>query len=509
MAGTDGQVALRAVGISKRYPGVVALDGVDFELRRGEVHVLFGENGAGKSTLISVLAGAQSADDGRIEMAGEVLHLTGVAAARARGISAVFQEFSLAPSLTVAENLVLGDEPGRFGFVDRRKVRRLAIERLGEFRFPVDPDRLVESLSRAEQQMVEIAKAFRPELAVLILDEPTASLTDHEAERLFDLVDQARSRGIGVVYVSHRMAEIRRLADRITVLRDGKLVRTVPGDTSEEELIRLMTGRVVDTLYPDLPTQGTQPMVRVAGLTTRDGKVTDISFSVNEGEIVGFAGLVGSGKSTAARACFGLERMAAGQVTVHGEDRTGKPPLEMLRSGVIYLPSDRKREGLLLHRALRESVTLPWLTTPRLSRGVLLRRRKERARAAELLSRLHLSPADPERPAASYSGGNQQKGLLGRALLGDCSVYLLDEPTVGVDVGARAAIYEQIVDLSRRGQAVVLISSELSEILHLCHRVYVFSRGRLSAELKGQDITEEAVLRYMMYWEQTTGSDAA
>lgn len=509
MADTDGEVALRAVGISKRYPGVVALDGVDFELRRGEVHVLFGENGAGKSTLISVLAGAQSANDGIIEMAGEVLHLVDVAAARARGISAVFQEFSLAPSLTVAENLVLGDEPGKFGFVDRRKMRRLAIDRLGEFRFPVDPDAVVESLSRAEQQMVEIAKAFRPELAVLILDEPTASLTDHESERLFDLVDQARSRGIGVIYVSHRMAEIRRLADRITVLRDGKLVQTVPGSTPEEELIRLMTGRIVDTLYPKLPTQGTQPVVRVTGLTTRDGKATDISFSVNEGEIVGFAGLVGSGKSTTARACFGLERMAAGQVTVHGEDCSGKAPVKMLRSGVIYLPSDRKKEGLFLNRALRESVTLPWLTTPRLSRGVLLRRKEERARAAELLDQLHLSPADPERPAASYSGGNQQKGLLGRALLGDCSVYLLDEPTVGVDVGARAAIYEQIVDLARHGHAVVLISSELSEILHLCHRVYVFSRGRVSAELKGRDITEESVLRHMMHWEQTSGSDAA
>ncbi|HEX5994459.1 MAG TPA: ATP-binding cassette domain-containing protein, partial [Jiangellales bacterium] len=264
----DGQVALRGVGITKRYPGVVALDGVDFELRRGEVHVLFGENGAGKSTLISVLAGAQHADEGAIEMAGERVNLVDVAAARAHGISAVFQEFSLAPALTVAENVLLGSEPGRFGFVDRRRMRRLAAERLADFHFHLDPGALVESLSRAEQQMVEIAKAFRPELAVLILDEPTASLTDHEAERLFDLVERVRSRGIGVVYVTHRMGEIRRLADRITVLRDGRVVSTVPGDTPDDELIRLMTGRLIDTLYPQLPTPGDQPALRVEGLST-------------------------------------------------------------------------------------------------------------------------------------------------------------------------------------------------------------------------------------------------
>jgi ribose transport system ATP-binding protein len=509
MAKLQPNLALRGSAIVKRYPGVVALDHVDFELRSGEVHVLFGENGAGKSTLISVLSGAQRPDAGVIELQGREVQLHSVAVARAHGVSAVFQEFSLAPTLTVAENLVLGDEPGRLGLIDRRSIRRLAFERLQRFGFELDPDARIETLSRAEQQMVEIAKAFRPELSVLILDEPTASLTDHEAEQLFQLVDAARAGGIGIVYVTHRMAEIERLADRITVLRDGKFVATVPGGTSEDELISLMTGRMAEVLFPVLPTPGNEALVTVENITTFGGHIRDVSFTVKAGEIVGLAGLVGSGKSTAARACFGLEQLKSGHITIRGEDRTMSSTREMLRSGVIYLTNDRKSEGLFLERPLRESITLPWLTTSALSAGLGLRRGQERACAKAITERMELNPPDPERLAVSYSGGNQQKALLGRALLGDCSVYLLDEPTVGVDVGARVTIYKQIVDLAHRGNAVVLVSSELLEILNLCHRAYVFSHGRISGELVGAAITEESVLRHMMHWDDDTGSDVA
>ncbi|GIH25257.1 sugar ABC transporter ATP-binding protein [Acrocarpospora phusangensis] len=500
---------LRVRGLTKKYPGVTALDRVDFELRRGEVHALFGENGAGKSTLISIISGAQHPDGGTIEVGGRAVELSGVAAARGLGISAVFQEFSLMPTMTVAENLVMGSEPGRFGFVDRRRIRRLARERLEEFGFRIAPDRLVETLSRAEQQMVEIAKAFRPELSVLILDEPTASLTDEEAERLFALVEEARGRGIGIIYITHRMAEIRRLADRVTVLRDGRLVTTVPGDTPDEQLINLMTGRVVEDLYPELPVPGTGVMLAARGLTTFDGSVRNASFELRAGEIVGFAGLMGSGKSAAARACFGLERVDAGTVTVAGQDLTGAKPAAVMKSGVVYLPSDRKQEGLFLERPLRETVTLPWLRRAPMSAGPLLRPGRERAVAGDMLRRMRLSPADPERPAASYSGGNQQKGLLGRALLGECTTYLLDEPTVGVDVGARVTIYEQIVALARAGSAVLVVSSELPEILHLCHRVYVFSHGQITAELIGADINEETILRHMMHWGEPAVKDIA
>ncbi len=406
---------LRAKGITKRYPGVVALDRVDFELRRGEVHVLFGENGAGKSTMISMLAGVQSPDEGTIEVDGVPVQFADVAAARRAGVSAVFQEFSLAPTLTVAENLVLGDEPRRLGLVDRGRVRRTARERLDTFGFRLDPGAVVESLTRAEQQMVEIAKAFRPELSVLILDEPTASLTDQESERLFTLIESVRERGIGIVYITHRMGEIRRLADRITVLRDGRLVTTVPGGTAEDELIGLMTGRVVDTLYPPLPEPGDQPVLTVTGLSTPASSVTEVSFEVRAGEVVGLAGLVGSGKSEAVRACFGLEPVTAGRVVLAGRDVTGRSTNRMLREKVVYLPSDRKKEGLFLERPLRESITLPWLGRQEFTRSRLLRRGMERRSAKAMTERMNLSPADPERPAAAYSGGNQQKGLLGRA----------------------------------------------------------------------------------------------
>jgi ribose transport system ATP-binding protein len=509
MRNVTGVPVLRAEGLTKRYPGVVALDGVDFALLPGEVHVLFGENGAGKSTLIGLLAGSKHRDAGSLHLRGEPVELHDVADARKQGIGAVFQEFSLAPSLTVEENLLLGMEPTRFGVVDRRAMRRTAIAQLERFGFELEPTAVVSTLGRAEQQMVEIAKAFRDELSVLILDEPTASLTDQESARLFELIDQARRRGVGIVYVTHRMAEIRQLADRVTVLRDGKLVATVDGDTPEGELITLMTGRVVDDVYPDLPTPGTVPVLTAAHLSTADGRLVDGSFEVRAGEIVGFSGLVGSGKSAAARACFGLTAVVGGSVRVHETDMTGATPARMLAAGVVYLPSDRKREGLFAERPLRESVTLPWLGTPAFGRNLLLFRGAERRQAAAMMERMDLSPPDPERVANSYSGGNQQKALLGRALLGDCKIYLLDEPTVGVDVGARVGIYAQIIELAAQGNAVIIISSDLPEILHLCHRTYVFATGRITAELAGDEITEASVLHHMMHWDTPTNRDAA
>ncbi len=495
------EIVLSVRGLTKKYPGVTALDAVDFDLLAGEVHVLFGENGAGKSTLISILSGAQPSDTGVIEVGGREVSFSSVSAARDLGISAVFQEFSLAPSMTVADNLSLGSEPGALGFVDRRQVQRTARERLDTFGFDISPARLVETLSRAEQQMVEIAKAFRPELSVLILDEPTASLTDHEATRLFKLVEQAKSRGIGVIYITHRMAEVARLADRITVLRDGRVVGRVAGDADHDQLIALMTGREVEDLYPALPEPGTRVVLEASGITAFDSSVRNASFTVRAGEIVGFAGLVGSGKSSAARACFGLEPLVAGAIRVDGEDLAGRSPARYMRAGVVYLPSDRKREGLFLNRPMRESVTLPWLRRSTMSRGVFTDLRRERKVAGAILQLMKLSPPDPERPAASYSGGNQQKGLLGRALLGDCKVYIFDEPSVGVDVGARVTIYEQIVALARQGNTVLIVSSELPEILHLCHRAYVFSQGAIAAEVAGPDLTEETVIRHMMQWD--------
>jgi len=488
---------LQTVGVTKRYPGVLALDGVDFDLRPGEVHILFGENGAGKSTLISILAGVQRPTAGEIRFRGSRLELQSVHQARDLGISAVFQEFSLVPQMTVEENLFLGAEVTRGGFLDKRSLRRRAqeiIERLG---FPLRPTQRVEHLSRAEQQMVEIAKAFRSDLSVIILDEPTASLTDRETEQLFALIDQVKAEGVGVIYITHRMQEIRRIGDRITVLRDGRYVATLDAKTAtEDELVRLMTGRVISELFPKVRYASGDERLRIERLTTRSGTVLDASLSVRAGEIVGLAGLVGSGKSEVMRAAFGLEPIASGRVILRGEDVTGATTRELLNRGLFYLPPDRREEGLVMMRSCRENMSLPSLDRRPFARGPLLDRAGEARRTTELADRMNLRPRRVERSVDHFSGGNQQKVLLARCLTRDVDVYVFDEPTVGVDVGTRAAIYSFIRDLCEAGAAVVLISSDLPEIIHLARRACVFYRGRIQAELVGDEITEQNLLAH-------------
>lgn len=482
--------------ISRQFPGVRALDEVDFDLRSGEVHVLFGENGAGKSTLIAIVAGALQPHGGQIRFRGESIHLSSVHHARSLGISAVFQEFSLVPQLTVEQNLFLGAEETSFGLLDKKALRARAADILERLGFPLHPAQRVAFLSRAEQQMVEIAKAFRSDLSVLILDEPTASLTERETERLFALIEQVKARGVGIIYITHRMNEIRRIGDRITVLRDGRQVATVDARTPEEDLVRLMTGRVIEQIFPDIRFRPGEPMLEVDHLTTAGGAVNGVSLHVRRGEIVGLAGLVGSGKSEVARACFGLIPISGGRIAFAGESVTGLPPRRMLDKGFFYVPADRRDEGLMMMRSVRENVALPALSTPDFSRGFLLRRDAESARVRDLAKRLNLQPLRVEREVDHFSGGNQQKVLLAKSLTREIRLFAFDEPTVGVDVGTRVAIYEFIRDLCQSGAAVLLISSDLPEILHLTHRVYVMCRGVLTAELGGGGISQENVLRH-------------
>lgn len=485
-------------GITKDYPGVRALDHVDFDLRAGEVHVLFGENGAGKSTLISMLSGANRPTSGDILMNGERVDLDSVHDARARGISAVFQEFSLIPQMTVEENLFLGAEHTRGGFLDKRDMRREAKRLLAELDFDLDPKRTIDHLTRAEQQMVEIAKAFRAELSVLILDEPTASLTDHETDQLFRLVEQLTERGVGIIYITHRMAEIRRIGDRVTVLRDGRYVATLDvAEADEDRLVQLMTGREVGAIFPatDLPPPGTEVLC-LEHVTSTTGSVLDVSLTVNAGEIVGLAGLVGSGKSEVMQAAFGALRVAQGSVFYKGENVTGRSPGASIRAGFLYLPADRREEGLLMMRPARENMTLAALDAAPIARGPFLDRGSERGVVDDLAERLNLSPRRPERAVDHFSGGNQQKAMLARSLTRDFDLIVFDEPTVGVDVGTRAAIYAFIVELARKGVAIVLISSDLPEILNLASRAYVFYRGRVQAELPREALSEEAVLAH-------------
>ena len=500
-AGTAAQAGfpalLRLESVSKHFPGVVALDGVDFDLRPGEVHVLFGENGAGKSTLISLVAGVYRPTSGRIEFRGQTIDMATVHQARQLGISAVFQEFSLVPQLTVEENLFLGAELIDNLILDKHAMHAKAREILDRLGFPLKPDIRVAYLSRAEQQMVEIAKAFRSELSVLILDEPTASLTERETQRLFTLIEQAKRQGVGIIYITHRMNEIKRIGDRITVLRDGRKVATLNvAEASEMRLVELMTGRVIAQIFPRVAYRPAATVLEVKGLTTVTGGVSKVSIHVKSGEIVGLAGLVGSGKSEVARACFGVEPIAAGAITFDGENVTGMKPREMLDRGFFYLPPDRRDEGLVMMRGARENISLPSLNLKQLSSGPFLNRGAEKARALDLAKRLNLQPLNIERAVDHFSGGNQQKVLLAKALSRTVKLFVFDEPTVGVDVGTRVAIYKFIAELCEAGAAILLISSDLPEILHLTHRAYVMYRGVLRAELTGSEITEDSVLSH-------------
>ncbi|MCP4330880.1 MAG: sugar ABC transporter ATP-binding protein [Alphaproteobacteria bacterium] len=486
---------LELKSITKRFPGVLALDRVDFDLRPGEVHILFGENGAGKSTLISIIAGALRPESGRIRFQGQDVELHSVHDARGRGISAVFQEFSLVPQLTVEENLFLGAEITRMGLLDRRSLHGRAKEILGRLGFPIQPSQKVMYLSRAEQQMVEIAKAFRSDLSVLILDEPTSSLTERETNQLIDLIEQAKSDGVGIIYITHRMNEIRRIGNRITILRDGRYVDTVDAkETTDEELVRLMTGRVIEQIFPKIEFRPQDEILEIENISTKNGALREVSVSVRRGEVVGIAGLIGSGKTELARACFGIEQLSAGKIIFDGQDATGLTPRQMLNRGLYYIPPDRREEGLVLMRNVRENVSLSSLHLPQFSGPIFLRRAAERTKATDIAVQLNLQPPSIERAVDHFSGGNQQKVLLGKSLARDVKLFVFDEPTVGVDVGTRVAIYEFIRDLCESGAGVLLVSSDLPEILHLTTRVYVMYRGVLHAELVGGEITESAVL---------------
>ncbi|WP_432470513.1 sugar ABC transporter ATP-binding protein [Amphritea sp. HPY] len=499
----DVQPLLELKNITKRYPGVTALQDMQLTVMPGEVHILFGENGAGKSTLISTIAGVQHPTEGQILFKGEPTILNSVHEARDLGISAVFQEFSLVPQLTVAQNLFLGTEVQNYGILDKKENNRKAKEILDRLGFELEPNSKVEYLGRAQQQMVEIAKAFRSDLSILILDEPTASLTEKETNRLFELVTQLREKGVGIIYITHRMSEIKKIGDRITILRDGKYITTVKAqETSEDELLTLMTGRVIDKVFPTVKFNPQDLILEVGNLSTTDGNLKDVSIEVREGEIVGLAGLVGSGKSELLRSCFGLHDISEGYVIFKGENVTGFGPKKMLDRGFFYNPPDRKNEGLAMIRSCRENMTLPSLDRKAFSAGPFLRRYKELVSAKALATKLQLHPMNIEREVEHFSGGNQQKVLLAKCLTRDVKLYVFDEPTVGVDVGTRTEIYKFIAELCESGAAVVLISSDLPEVIHLSNRAYVMYRGELKAELQGDDITEQNLLKHFFEREE-------
>jgi ribose transport system ATP-binding protein len=442
-----------------------------------------------------VIAGTFPPNEGTFRFGGEeIRHLT-PQQARAIGISPVFQEFSLVPSLTVEENLFLGREISSKGVLRAREMRKRAKALIDELGFDLDPSKRVDDLARAHQQMAEIAKALLGRVRLLILDEPTASLTERETGRLFELIARLKGQNVGLIYVSHRMREIRALADRVTVLRDGRHIRTLDAATStDSELVELMTGRKIDLLFPTIQHKASKVLVDVENLTLIDGSVRDVNFHARAGEITGIAGLVGCGKSELIRAIYGLESIASGVVRIDGTPYEFPAPRRSLKRGVAYFPANRIAEGLALSRPIRENASMTVLDLPSFARFGVLRQGAERATITAIMEQLQLRPSNIERAAGALSGGNRQKVMLGRALTRDLAVFLFDEPSVGIDVGAKLEVYELMKRLVEAGAAVIVVSSELPEVLALSNRLYVMHNGRIAAELKGAEKTEQNVL---------------
>ncbi len=482
--------------ITKRFAGVTALDGVSLSIARGECHALMGENGAGKSTLGKVLAGIHRVDEGRVLIDGVEQALHSPAASMKAGVGMVHQELAFCPDLTVAENLNMGQYPRRFGLLNRRAMEERARKLLKAIGESIDVCRPMRELSTAQEQMVQIASAVGTGASILVFDEPTSSLSEPEARQLFTLIEQLKARGVTIIYVSHRMPEVFRLCDRISVLRDGKYVGTLDrAQASHDRVVQMMIGRLVADYFPHHLTDAPgETLLSVRGMTSA-GKFRDISFQVRKGEIVGFAGLVGAGRSEIAKAIFGLDPDARGEVAMEGKPLPLGRISESIRRGIGLVPEDRKRQGLVLMMSGRANASMAVLD--RFRRMGLLDRGRERAEAAKLFGQMRVKTPSLETPVAAMSGGNQQKVALAKWLIRNCKLLIVDEPTRGVDVGAKAAIHQLLDDLARAGVAIMLISSELPEVLNLSTRILVMREGALVGEVGRKEATQEGILRLM------------
>ena len=500
MSVIENAALLEMRGIVKAFPGVRALDGVDLVVRPGEVHCLLGQNGAGKSTLIKVLAGAHRPDEGEIHWNGEPVSLGTPDSSIALGISTIYQELDLVAGLSVAENIFLGHERSVGGWVRRRETHQLAralLGRLGHQEIRVD--REVGTLPASGQQIVSMARALSHDTRLIVMDEPSAALDQQEVQTLFRVIRDLTAQGVAVVYISHRLEEIRQVGDRVTVLKDGRTVATdlAAKDTPTAELIRLMTGRQIEYVFPARvePDPAAATVLEVEGLTLAR-KFADVSFSVRAGEIVGLAGLVGSGRSEILESVYGARKPGQGRVTIDGTRLRVGSVGAAVKAGVGLAPEERKSQGLLLDQAIYRNITVS--TLDRFARAGFLDSSAERAASLELTRSLDVRPPGVDRPVRTLSGGNQQKVVLARWLLRDCRVLLLDEPTRGVDVGARSEIYALIRSLAARGVAVVVVSSEMEEVLGLADRVLVIREGRIVHSGPAADIDEHQVLDLIM-----------
>jgi rhamnose transport system ATP-binding protein len=491
---TSAAPLIKATTISKSFAGVQALQQVSFELRTGEVHALVGENGAGKSTLIKIITGAHQADEGTLEIDGRLVVKNDPVISRSLGIAAIHQQPALFPELTVTENIALGLEPGgwwrRIRWDARRRRARELLARVGA---TIDPDVVIHGLTMPEQQLVEIARALGARARVLIMDEPTASLSDREVDRLFQVIRDLRAGGVGIIYISHRLDELFQVADRVTVLRDGCIVETRRlAEVDKTELIRLMVGRRLTAIFPKQEVPLGDVVLELRGLGCQEAGVSGVSLSVRAGEILGLAGLVGAGRTELARVLFGLTPADAGEISLRGQSVTIDSPGRAVERGIAYVPEDRRRYGVILDMAVAPNATLAILD--RIGRHGWLNFRQERLLAESFVRRLAIKTPSVDAPVGDLSGGNQQKVALARWLATKPVVLILDEPTQGVDVGAKAEIHRLMGELAGQGMAILMISSELPEILGMSDRIAVMHAGRVTGILDRSEATQEKVL---------------
>ena len=482
-------------GIDKSFPGVRALQNVQIDLFPGEVHALMGENGAGKSTLMKIMSGVYQPDAGEIRVDGRAVSVPGPQAAQALGISIIHQELFLMNHLTAAQNIFIGREPRRaLGlFVDEVQMRRDAAKIFARMKVDIDPAAEVGSMTVARQQLVEIAKALSFNARVLVMDEPTSALNAVEVEHLFAVIEDLKAHGVGIIYITHKMDEVKRIADRVTVMRDGQHIATLPAaETPISTIIQMMVGRELADQHRATGTASSEEVLRVTGLN-RGAAVRDVSFTLHRGEILGFAGLMGAGRTEVARAVFGADAIDSGEISVHGKRRRIPSPAAAVALGIAYLSEDRKHFGLVTGMSVGDNITMAsWFRY--LSGGMFMRDAALKVTAQDYVTKLKVKTPSVAQETRLLSGGNQQKVVIAKWLLRDCDILIFDEPTRGIDVGAKAEIYRLLEDLATQGKAIIVISSELSEVLRLSHRIVVMCEGRITGELAGRSATQEDIM---------------
>lgn len=492
------EVLVLMEGIEKTFPGVHALSECQFELRAGEVHALVGENGAGKSTLMKVLTGVYTKDAGRIFYKGKEVEISGPRAAQELGISIIYQEFNLMPHLTVAQNIFIGREPrkGIKFILNEKEINQKAKELFAMMHLDLDPRTRVSELTVAKQQMVEIAKALSYNSEVLIMDEPTSALSEAEIQELFRIIRRLRDKDVGIIYISHRMEELKQISDRVTVMRDGRYIDTVrTKDVTIDRIISMMVGReIYETSRANPETTSREVVLEVKNLN-RGRVIKNVSFNLKKGEILGFAGLMGAGRTEVARAIFGADPIDSGEIYVKGKKINIKSPSDAVKSGIGYLSEDRKRYGLTLGMDVEANIVL---ATFEKFLGFLgwVNRTKTRAEAQLRVDELRIKTPSLQQKVKYLSGGNQQKVVIGKWLARDCEILIFDEPTRGIDVGAKSEIYKLLNDLAESGKSIIMISSELPEILRMSHRIVVMCEGRITGELGAEEATQERIMQY-------------